>query len=267
MKILYSSWSGPKIAQKSSLKMAELSNFFSQKHGFETIFVGDKKSIEAHKEIPFNKIMEFDDRINQVPKCMWSAGKLIALSMMSDPVIHVDADLFFITPPIKEKLGQEIICFHSESYETLHWFQYYNIYKKENIYPLKTEGIIPISYNSALIGGQNIDLIKKHIDELIDFVIENKVKIEKIFEKNTKKIENREGVHDAFAAVLLEQIWLYQTYRNEKKEICCYLDDVKNLEDIDKESEIKGIKHFWGKKNSKYVENTINELYEFYIKK
>jgi hypothetical protein len=266
MKILYSSWSGPKIAQKSSLKMAELSNFFSQKHGFETIFVGDKKSIEMYKNVPFNKVMEFDDRINQVPKCMWSAGKLIALSMMSDPVIHVDADLFFITPPIKEKLGQEIICFHSESYETLHWFQYYNIYKKENIYPLKTEGIIPISYNSALIGGQNIDLIKKHIDELIDFVIENKVKIEKIFEKNTKKIENREGVHDAFAAVLLEQIWLYQTYRNEKKEICCYL-DVKNLEDINKESEIKGIKHFWGNKNSKYVENTIDELYEFYIKK
>jgi hypothetical protein len=266
MKILYSSWSGPKIAQKSSLKMAELSNFFSQKHGFETVFVGDKKSIEAHKKIPFNKIMEFDDRINQVPKCMWSAGKLIALSMMNEPVIHIDADLFFINPPIKEKLEQEILCFHSEEYSTPHWIQYYTFFKKENIYPLKTSGVHPLSYNSAIIGGQNIDLIKKHIEELIDLVVENKIKIEKIFEKHTKKIENREGVHDAFAAILLEQIWLYQTYRYVNKKISVYL-DANTLDNINQESEIKGVKHFWGQKNDKYVKNTIDELYEFYIKK
>lgn len=264
MKILYSSWlkPGKSYTDRSSVKMGEISNFLSQKHGFETIFVGDKKSLQMYKNIPFNQVLEFDDRIYKIPERMWSAGKLIALSMMQEPVVHIDFDMFFINPPDRKKLENEIICFHSEEYETYHWIKYYFAFDKENLCPENTKYVEPISHNSAIIGGSNIDFIKECVNGLIDHIILHKKEINNLIEDKIIK----ENFHAAFGTVLLEQIWLYQIYKNNNKEISFYFDG-KDLDTINKQSKLDGAVHFWGSKNGRAEKKTVEELYKLYIKK
>lgn len=257
MKILYSSWFGPSIGNdnvsvsRSSKKMSEISNFLSQKHGFETVFVGDDKAIELYKEIPFNHVLKFDDRINRVPKCMWSAGKLIALSMMDEPAIHVDYDVFFLNPPIQTKLEKEIICFHTEKIWNKKWKSLYDTYL--DVAPTKTLEIQPISYNCGLVGGTDINLIKKCANELIEHITLNYDKINTIYSE-TKKISGLDFFH--IPAVLLEQLWMFQLFTYYGQTISPYFDGepcepFKNpMCELNVKSLNEGIIHFQFNKNT-----------------
>lgn len=271
MKFLYSSWFGPSTDMvnlaRSSKEMGEISNFLSQKHGFETIFVGDKKSIDLYKNVPFNKVMEFDDRINQVPRCMWSAGKLIALSMMDEPVIHVDFDMFFLNAPSREKLEKDIVCFHTERIWDEKWARLYEVYKK--VAPIDTLKIQPISYNSGIIGGKDINFIKKSINNLIEHIILNKSEIETIYEQ-TKAIKGLKFFH--IPAVLLEQIWLYQLFTYHNKKINPFFEGEPcepfktNICELNVMALNEGIIHFQFNKNTSKSVFTIKKFYNILIK-
>jgi hypothetical protein len=271
MKLLYSSWFGPSPDMvnlaRSSMEMGEISNFLSQKHGFETIFVGDKKSIEMYKNVPFNKVMEFDDRINQVPKCMWSAGKLIALSMMDEPVIHVDFDMFFLNAPSRQKIEKDIVCFHTERIWDDKWSRLYDTYKE--VAPAETLTIKPISYNCGIIGGNNINFIKSCINNLIEHIILNKAKIEIIYEK-FKQNKNLEFFH--IPAVLLEQIWLYQLFTYYNKKIDPFFEGEpcepfkSNICELNIMAMNEGIIHFQFNKNNTKSTYAIKKMYQKLIK-
>ncbi len=263
MKFLYSNFGGfsGNTVSQSSLEMAKFSNFLLQKYGFETIFVGDEKSIDFYKPVPYNQVLKLDDRINHIPETMWSAGKLIALSMMNEPVIHVDFDLFFLNQINIDKINKPIICLHTEKNLNHIWE---GLYKKYiSIAPQKTLNQEITSYNAALIGGTNINLIKSCANELIDYAINNKDKINQIgnFTKNLIT-----GDADDNIAVLLEQIWLYQLFKYSNEKISTYLqgdvcvDGQTSLSELNINALNEGLVHFQGYKGNIETTYTISEL-------
>lgn len=270
MKILYSNFLNfpQSLVSPSSVEMAKISNFLMQKWGFETIFVGDTKSIEVYKSVPYNKIIEFDDRINHIPECMWSAGKLIALSMMTEPVIHMDFDLLFLNPPDNRKLFKPIVCLHSEHNLKERWQILYNNYL--SVRPWKTSGIEITSYNSGIIGGLNIKLIKSCTNELINFITEKKYEIQKIFiSLNSKMLKGQDKLTN-ISAVLLEQIWLYQLFKYNKQNIDLYLVGdpcVKNDNsfcELNVNAMNEGVLHLQGFKNDTSTKFVFKQMCEIF---
>jgi hypothetical protein len=276
MKVIYSSFLGfsKKLVSVSSLEMAKISNFLLQKDGYETIFVGDDKSIQEYGETPYNQILRMDDRIYDVPKCMWSAGKLLALTTINEPSVHIDFDLFCFQGLNRPKLEKDIICLHTEKNLDDRWDYLYKAY--QDVAPDNTSNYKPSSYNCAIIGGLDFNLIKKCANDLIEHIIKYKQEIEEKFIEVTEFIETQgEAFRRKYGffnipAVLLEQIWMFQLYKHYNKNIATYLDGnpcidstkacLLNVQSID-----KGIVHFQGNKEnpaSRFAIKKLNKIFK-----
>ena len=115
--IVYSSWLGANYKGILDQKdFAIYSNRLAQKAGYKTIVYTDKKSKEFLKGIPFNEIIDFDENIlSQLPKTMWAAGKLLAISKQRDAFIHMDFDMFIYKNIFLEKIqNSDFFIFHEE---------------------------------------------------------------------------------------------------------------------------------------------------------
>ncbi len=203
------------------LEMAALSNYFVKSNGFETIFFGDEDSLKEFKNIEYDHFQLINKKeIDIFPKCMWSMGKLVALTKVNEPVLHVDMDLFF-NKLDHTLINKDIICLHSEMFiKDMPILQ-----ELFEIRPRQAEGFDVVSYNCGIIGGKDYITINKSINILFNFINDNYDYINKIYNQY-KNIEKYGSIF--FPAVLAEQIWLFQIFKYFNKEISCYVNINKN---------------------------------------
>lgn len=217
------------------IKITALSNFLAQKQGFETIFYGNDESIKDFKKINFNHIQKFPDKsFNNLPKCFWSAGKLIALSLMNEPCIHIDNDLFLTKPIPEDFLKNDIVCFHDELFVNEWINSLQNLFK---ICPEQCLGFPFISYNCGLIGGKDITTIHRSIEILMNFIKINAKNIDDLYLKYTN--------YPLYISpsVLIEQVWLFQIFKYFNKNITNLVKINNWRESFEKMSKEKGYIH------------------------
>lgn len=223
--------------------MAKISNFLVQTHEYETIFFCEEKLIKKFNDIPFNYIEIFDDTIvKKIPAFYWSLGKLLALKSVNEPCIHLDMDLFVFKKLDETLINNDIICYHSEEWNT-HGIQcLYDFFIK----PPKTLNIAPKSYNSAMIGGKDFKFIKNCIDEIFDYFFDNVETLVSLAKQEEEFFNKYEFTNAGFIpTVLVEQVWLYQLFNFYNKKITSYIKDSNFLVDTGIQ---KGLFHLWGEK-------------------
>jgi len=234
------------------LNLAKVSNFLIQKHGFQTIFFGDADSLKFFKDVPFNEVHEIKkEEIENIPKCIWSMSKFIAISKMNEPFLHVDLDFLFFKMD-KSILNKNILCFHTEYTEDL---SIKRIQKLMHIQPKNINNIEQISYNCAIIGGNNFNFLKKIANEILTYISKNKYFIDTIYENNL----NNNIPHGLFP-VLVEQVWMFQLFKFHNEDFYTYLNSDLRDKLHQQECYEKGIIHFQKAERLELTKLVLNEF-------
>lgn len=266
MKIIFSRLSNVsqsfKLDSYIEIEMAKLSNFLVQKHGFKTIFYGDETSIELFQEIPYDQILKIDNNYNnEISKKLWSIGKLLVMSQVKEPFIHMDYDLFLFKNFDYEFLKKNIIYFHNETYLDNKVDNYQKAFKLE---PLNCKNFNNRSFNCAIIGGQNFQVLNMVSQEILNYIYDNKNEINKFLD-----YQNHEFSH-FMAAVLIEQVWMFKLFQYYKENYFSYIEIDNTNIDINKplkyiglEAYTKNICHLQGAKKQQFILNNIIKMNKF----
>lgn len=235
------------------VEMTALANYFAQKQGFQTIFWGDEKALKNFKKIQFNETYRLPTRIlKDFPKCFWAAGKLLTLSLMNEPCIHIDNDLFLTKPISEDFLKNDIYCFHDEHFAMEGLAKMQDLFK---IRPKETIGKQVISYNCGIMGGQDIRTIRNSIDIIFNFISDNANYIDLV---NLTYNDVPEYDYFFYTPVLIEQMWLFQVYKFFGKKISplLYIENwAKSFESVTRQS---GYVHLMQQK--KFFKNHIKDV-------
>jgi hypothetical protein len=230
MKIVYSHWSNADILhQKLFPEMAAASNYLAQKQGFKTVLYTDSKGYELLHKINFNEFKQLDEKkLNQFPKTGWSLGKLLTISDIDYPFLHIDFDLFLLKPLDSKILSQDNLFLHREI-----WMD--NVLKTSCKIIGKRPSLVPesnsyISYNCAIFGGQNYKTFNKAAQNICNFAIENSEFLESIAQQQRALKKENKVKHHLYLAMMLEQLWLPQiTEQDSKINTILTNDKIKNL--------------------------------------
>jgi hypothetical protein len=265
MKVIFSYWKTDEhffITEDFAL----ISNELAKKHGYETVLFTDDFGIEELKNIKYDKVVKFDQNLlNRLPKTGWSLAKILAMSSMQEPFMHVDFDLFLIKNLRQDFLENQVFCFHKEKWLTEpqgekdkngkfiensiinpYSFEFLD---KVRILLNETEDNFSIknyhkltSYNCAIVGGQNYKVFKKASEYVIKYALKYKDILENF------PIIHRMEV-DWFPAVFLEQVLYMNLIKLHSgiNEIPFYL-KAETTEDLNIEAQKEKIIHIWGSK-------------------
>lgn len=223
-------------------------NFWAKKQGFETVFFGDERTLKNFKEIEFDDTCKISSELyKELPKNFWSASKLISLSLMNEPCIHIDNDLFLTEKIPSNFLQNDIYCYHHEAFVNFNHLQ-----NNVKIRPPETIGYPTISYNCGIMGGQDINTIKNSVNIVLDFVSTNSNYLESV-------TANGIEIHSNNISVLIEQIWLYQIIKYFNKTIAPLI-EVSDWKDWQSKSLQSGYIHLMKNKKDKPILTKIEQI-------
>jgi hypothetical protein len=162
-----------------TLKLAVLSNFYARKNGYETILFTDATTYELLKNIPYSHVNIFKQSQMRFPKQFWCGPKFISMMEMTEPYLHIDMDLFLLSPDLPDKMkNKDFIYFHDEPW--LDWSSFSAII--QDMFASSVNPLIPFSnmqfqsMNMAMFGATTefgIQNIKNNASLLLDFVENN----------------------------------------------------------------------------------------------
>ena len=240
------------------LELAALSNYYAQKHGYQTHFFGDEQSIELVKKIKYNQISKLPEtELNKIPKCLWSLSKFVSISMMNEPFLHLDMDLILKKNVKPEILKSDIICCHTEEYVS-HKLKNLNEAFKETCLFDNFDASKFMSFNCSILGGQNFEYIKSKTNFLLEHVYKNKEYFDYTDKLYKYYITRDLHIHFYFPPVLIEQVWLFQLFLNDNKKIARAIGDPKNWVELLELSKKHEIAHFMGLYKMIYKQDIID---------
>lgn len=270
--VVYSSWLNNNyqgvLYQK---EYANLSNRLAQKAGYETVLYTDQKSKEFLKDIPFNKIIDFDENIlNQFPKTVWASGKLLAFSMQTQPFIHLDFDFLIIENHFLNSIqNKDFVIYHEEP-----WVKEFSLGR--NFYEQGVKKMIEVtnnifdvdlnytstSLNFSMFGTckkNNVEFIANQAKKMISHLIDTKQILEdeqliRHFEKGFGAISN------AIMSILIEQV-IFPSLLIQKLKYNYYpiLDQVGTAIDVYKKGKEIGLLHLWGMKHNEQLQTLLRK--------
>jgi len=224
MKIIFTYWSKAKTNTTSFLKeMAAVSNFFAQKHGYETILYTDDLGENILYKVPYNNILRLPDHtLNKFPKTIWNMGKILTTSLVNEPFLHLDLDLFLYKPIKDEFLNKPAIFFHEEIWMDKLLFDTSFIIKR---HPKNINNNTYRSYNCAMFGGTDYQIFNEVSKEVCDFVLENSQFLEKMNEQQIQ-LKKKGLVNNVLHLTsLVEQLWIPVLLKNKGIDISTILYD------------------------------------------
>jgi hypothetical protein len=239
------------------VKMAALSNFFAQKHGYSTCLFVDEKSEKLFKNIKYDNIQIFDQKIVQhLPKYIWSSGKILASTMINEPFIHIDFDLFLIENNLFQ--NKDFFCAFSEPFVVINKKILFEISRKLD---KKNSVNRFLSLNCAVMGGKSVEIIKNTGTEIIEFILANKNLLD-----NYNVLSNSSWM----LAVIFEQMFftnlIFKNLKSSYSENLLIQENYKDVKNLENNLLKLGINHLWDKRKYKldsisYVNNLLESYY------
>lgn len=211
MKIIFSHWSKAKPDEYQSVfkELAAVSNYFAKQHGYETVLYTDGPGEVLLQNIEYNNIIRMPEfLLDKFPKTGWSLGKLFATSMMGEPFLHLDFDLFLFKPIDQKFLEKPAVFFHDEI-----WMD--EILANSSFVLKKCPELLKNnknyrSYNCAIFGGTDYKSFRDVAKYICDFAVENSVFLEKM-SLQQRELKRKKLVNNfIYLAMLLEQLWMPQ---------------------------------------------------------
>lgn len=235
---------------KQHVELYALSNFLVKKHypKFQTIFYGDEESLKLFDNIQFDNLeIISNDTLKNIPKELWTLGKLCSMLQVNEPFLHIDGDMLLFKPLQNNFLNKDIICFHDEAF-----FDHaiVNMQNVLGIQPNQCQGISSVSYNCGIFGGRDFKNIHYAINTVLNFVIENKNHIVSTIKEHKLKKFN----YYFDLSILVEQVWLFQILKFLGKEIYSVVEIDNWYESYDKMLKDTGYIHLLSDKKDIYHE-------------
>lgn len=215
MKVIFTNWSQATPMHGTPVpEMAAVANYFAQKHGYETVLFGDELSLRAFHSVKFNdKVRLPDEILNKFPKSAWSIAKLLSVSYIREPFIHIDFD-FFMKKNIEEKFKtSDAFFFHQEIWMDKTFAESeFIINKKPKELQLDYN---KRSYNCSIFGGVKHENFSKACKIICDFAIENSHYLEQL-NLQQSSLKNKNLVPNfLYLTMLLEQVWMPRLLIND----------------------------------------------------
>lgn len=178
MKIVYSFWQA-ESHMFCDREIAEISHKKAKENGYKTCLYTDKIGYDLLSDINYDEIIFFDDLLlSQFSKQIWSLGKILAMSLVKEPFVHIDFDVFLFKKINENFYEKDFFALHREPWIDCHE----HVLKIYELYPDKNNINFNFyqSFNFAIAGGKNFEKINYVCKNVIDFAIEYKEEIEKI---------------------------------------------------------------------------------------
>lgn len=232
--------------------LAGYSNYLAKKHGYKTRLYTDIKNYDLLKNIDYDEIIFLDeDIIKQFPERGWSLGKILAMSMVNQPFIHIDFDLLLVNNIPDNLQNEQCFVFHNEPHIKFNkkiMTKLYNKYNNLNEIDIKYFQ----SKNCAIFGANDYQTVNKCCKKIINYAINNRILLDK-YSNIIFKYEQ----DNIFIAVFLEQIFLLNLIRKKIKYIPTII-PYFYFKDISKHADELKLVHLWGGK-SNFI-NKFNQL-------
>ena len=254
MKIIQSFWSGGRDMHKEgfgwlspldnllswTLSCLQLRQFYddvtlvTDNHGYDILI--------NQLHLPYTDTIVCLDELNKYNSDLWALAKIKAYSLMQEPFIHVDGDVF-IFEPIHNELQDHDLIVQNEETTTEYYRRAWNKIKPYiNHLPAIMQGydanIFNKAYNMGIFGGNDIDFIQAYCKTSFAFVDENLPTV------NT--------MQDANFNIFFEQVLLRSMVEEHHKKVATYIkEDIgdnqyKHFADFDEVPEKRKYLHCLG---------------------
>jgi hypothetical protein len=183
MKVIYSFWQ-TNDHTFCNTEMAKLSHDCVKKLGYHTCLYTDKIGYNLLKNVVnYDEIVIFDDiLLSKFSRKIWSLGKILAMSLIDSPFIHIDFDVFLFKKFEDNLLGKDFFATYEEPWLTQftqfkkNTSEIYELYSNQN--DLNANNFT--SFNFAIVGGQDFKKVNEVCKKIINFAILHKENIEEI---------------------------------------------------------------------------------------
>lgn len=191
-----------------------LSALLVKSYGYEIDLYCDEKSYELYKNIPYNNIHVVDYSSDNIKSDFWVWCKIKTQSMINEPYIHIDGDVFLFNDILKGKLDDDNYSvvvqslednntIGEETHTSLYGYGYKLIkgLKTTKKHRLKRYNLN--AYNCGVVGFNDLELRDKYVELATEVLIDMSENIDE-YEK-----DKYNGLF-----LIAEQSTLYHTLTN-----------------------------------------------------
>ena len=265
---------GNAVSYEETKIFATCSHFYAKKNtGLKIVLYTDKIGYDLLKDIPYDEIIFFDEEIvEKLPKSVWSAGKILAISMEKRPFVHIDFDFFILKPGFLDIIKDApFFAYHNEP-----WSAYLG--KKSTFNKKGVQVILKvlnknlninhkknfISVNFSMFGScilKNISIINNMAQKMIDCIIEHKKFLDSKYLLDTFA-PYFGTINGVMIPLIIEQVLLVDMIKQELKfyKTCIRIKDP--IYSYPEGLKI-GLLHIWGAKHKKVNMEKMKGLYNF----
>lgn len=218
--------------------------------------------------LPYTKVHIVLDELNIYDDNLWALAKIKSYSLMNEPFLHVDGDVFIFEPFDKKLMESNIITQNIETTSDYYWDMWSKIKPQLNfiseIMNNYNNQFHNKAYNMGIFGGNDISFIKSYTDASFNFVNKNKDSLSKINAYNFN--------------IFFEQVLLYELSQEQQINVNCLINEdigdneykgFGNFEEVPKERKYLHLLGFYKKqelvcnKMSIYVQKYYPEYYAY----
>lgn len=158
-----------------------LSALLVKKHGYEIDLYCDINSYKLYRSIPYNNIHIVDYNDDNINPKFWVWSKIKTQSMINEPFIHIDGDVFLFNDVLKGKLDKDNYLAVVQSLESIDTFDkehFYYTYNYDYIKNLKITNKYDLNkynlsgYNCGVVGFNDLNLRDKYVELVKEMLIE-----------------------------------------------------------------------------------------------
>ncbi len=217
-------------------------------------------------KLPYTKVHIVLDELNNYDDNLWALAKIKAYSVLDEPFLHIDGDVFVFEPFDEKLMESNIITQNIETTSNYYWDMWSKIKPQLNYIPKILNNydtqLHNKAYNMGIFGGNDISFIKKYTDASFNFVNKNKDSLSKINAYNFN--------------IFFEQVLLYELSEKQNIKVNCLINEdigdneykgFGNFEEVPKERRYLHLLGFYKKqelvcnKMSMYVQKYYPEYY------
>ena len=219
-------------------------------------------------KLPYTKVHIVLDELNIYDDNLWALAKIKSYSLMNEPFLHIDGDVFIFEPFDKNLMGSNIITQNIETTSDYYWDMWSKIKPQLNFIPEIMNNydnqFHNKAYNMGIFGGNEISFIKCYTDASFNFVNKNKDSLSKINAYNFN--------------IFYEQVLLHELSQEHQINVNCLINEdigdneykgFGNFEEVPKERKYLHLLGFYKKqelvcnKMSIYVQKHYPEYYSY----